>query len=462
MTPLKSARSIIFVIVLLAVSNARLLPSSRSQQNVYRIDSGGSICYLKISPVEFVSGDQILDEYGNLVTWRGAGGSYLFHAGERYKEAWQLHLPQIQAMGLNTIRLAFAFADSPPVPQYGVPASDILDFDKLDWVLGFLDQHGIKGILDLHIGNETFGDGEYALFGSQRLIDDWVALSRRYVDDSRIAAYELWNEPGPYSWDPSVTSTRDVIRAYANLTDAVRVVDPRHIVIWQSFRYLVGAQYTHKLAEFVQPYLRPNVVFTAHYWNHKDSSFESYTPCEVSYLNLDTLVRARSELKAPFWLGEFGSHVPFDYTNPEFQWAEQAAFRCEEQGLGWNLWMGRTGIDHLWVEYLPMFPLKIFDVNSSRNPWIMPLPSLIDYIVEEDHLDELTVERASMYHNNDWVVLAPGITVLVEVEHKLADGTFETASRQEIVVVGQLKISNVEGTSDQPGDRNTHIYLVKS
>jgi len=77
---------------------------------------------------QYVSGDKILNENGSEVMWRGAGGSYLFHAGDGYREAWERHLPEIKAMGLNTIRLAFAFADSTPNPDYGVPSADIFDF----------------------------------------------------------------------------------------------------------------------------------------------------------------------------------------------------------------------------------------------------------------------------------------------------------------------------------------------
>jgi aryl-phospho-beta-D-glucosidase BglC (GH1 family) len=149
--------------------------------------------------VQYVSGDKIFDGNGSEVIWRGAGGSYIFHARDRYQEAWQLHLPEIQAMGLNTVRLAFAFPDSGINPEYGTPSADILDFNKLDLVLDFLTAHQIKAILDLHNWADMIGD-----FGSQKLVDDWVRVAVRYRGDSRIVAYELFNEPGSETWAPSI------------------------------------------------------------------------------------------------------------------------------------------------------------------------------------------------------------------------------------------------------------------
>jgi len=404
------------------------------------------------SKVQQVSGNQIVDENGSEVVWRGAGGSYLFHADERYQEAWQLHLPQIQAMGLNTIRLAFAFADSGVNPDYGTPTADVLSFHKLDWVLDFLGRNGVKVILDCHNYGDMFGD-----FGSQKLIDDWVAVAERYRGDSRIVAYELFNEPASRQWAPSVTSKMDVLKAYAELTDAVRAVDPEHIVIWESAGYLPYGRNIEKFAEVVKPYLRPNIVFTRHEWLHKESDFDVWNPEQQSYMIVDYLVWARSKLGVPFWLGEFGSYQPFNRSNPEYQWTEQTLWRCEEQVIGWNLWSGRIEIN----KYLSLFPLKVHNANLTRKNWILQLPTLRDYVVDSQGVEKFETFQIEMWHNHDFVTFKPGIIIRVITNHKLPDETFEVVSDETIEVTQQLTIHNEEGTEVHPGDWNTKIYSTK-
>lgn len=405
--------------------------------------------------VQYVSGDRIFDGNGSEVIWRGAGGSYIFHAGDRYQEAWQLHLPEIQAMDLNTIRLAFAFSDSGINPEYGTPSADILDYEKLNWVLGFLDHYGVKAILDCCNWKDMAGD-----FGSQKLIDDWVALARRYRGDNRIAAYELFNEPEPDTWDASVTSRTDVIKAYANLTDMVRAVDPEHIVIWQSFGYLAYTWDIDKFAEVLQPYLKPNIVFTFHRWLHKEWSFDVWNPEQMSYISVEYLVRVREKLNVPFWLGEFGSYSPFNFSNTEYQWTEQTLWRCEEQVLGWNLWMGRTDISKPWNYYLSFFPLKVFNHNLVRQPWNPPDPSFVGYVVDWKGVDRFEPYRVELWHNGDYVTLKHGIVVRVIVNHRLPDGTLEVVSDQELALTEETTIKNIEGTVEYSGDWNTKIYPV--
>lgn len=339
-------------------------PSLLSDSSYLLYNTGTVLGSGQTHVVEYVQGDKIFDEYGREVIWRGAGGSYLFHAGDSWQEAWQEHLPQIQVMGLNTIRLAFAFPDSGINPEYGTPSADILDYEKLDWVLDFLTQHSMKGILTCMNYLDMYGD-----FGSQKLANDWVSLARRCNGDSRIVAYELFNEPYYNTWVSSVKSKMDVISAYANLTDAVRAADPEHIVIWESRYHLAYADSDiDKFAEVIKPYLRPNLVFTMHSWLHKESSFNVWNPEQMSFIEVDYLVKARNKLKTPFWLGEFGSYWPFDRSNLEYNWTEQILWRCEEQVLGWNLWMGRTAEDNLWNEYLQLFPLKVYNERLVREP----------------------------------------------------------------------------------------------
>lgn len=399
------------------------------------------------SSMQYVYGDKIF-ENGKEVIWRAAGGSYLFHAGNLYREAWQLHLPEIQAMGLNTVRLAFAFNDSSQNPQSSAPSADILDFSKLDWVLDFLDNYNIKAILDLHNCEDMYGD-----FGSEKLFNNWMALAQHYMGDSRVVAYELFNEPNSLTWSPSIQSKMDAARFYIELTNAIREVDPRHIVIWESQPYVPPL-------EEIADSLPQNMVFTFHrWWTDRKWEFER-TPEQLSYMSLSYAVEYRKKLGVPFWFGEFGSNYPLNSTNPEWLLTEQHLWRCEEQVIGWSLWMGRTSLNTRWNHYLPFFPLKVYNQNLVQKTWTPPDPSFVGYVADWMGVDRLEPYLIEMWNKGDYVTLEPGIIIRVIVNRSL-NSTMEVVSDQRFPLTRETTIMNVEDTIEHPGDWNTIIYPVQ-
>lgn len=414
-----------------------------SSQVPARVASSGTL-----SPdIEYTAGDRIF-ENGSEVIWRGVGVSYLLHSTD-YQTAWKQHLPQIQSMELNTIRLAFAFPDSTPNPDTGSPSADILIFSKLDWVLDFLAQNNIKGILDCHNYVDMYGD-----FGSPKLFTDWRLVANHYKNDPRVAAYELFNEPHITTWAPTVKSRIDVARIYSELTDTIRKVDLTHIVIWQSepdFPSLLEAT----------SYLRPNTVFTFHRWL-SSTDLLYLTPEQLSYSRLSYAVEMRREFNVPFWFGEFGSeNSPFNASNPEWLAAEQTLWKCEEQAIGWNLWMGEANEQSSWEQYLQFFPLNM-NTNLTRTAWNPPGTTITEHMIGSHDLAINECYRVQMWYNGDYITLSPNITIRVIVEHVLSNSTVELVSNSIINLSQKLTIQNEEDTQTYPGDWNTFIFLVAS
>jgi hypothetical protein len=446
------AIAIVAALVISAFAGSLWLFSASGNSSIF--STGIIDAFGQANTVQYTIEDRIFEANGSEVVWRGAGGSYLFHTDD-HLSAWNLHLPEIQKMGLNTVRLAFRFPNSNPGMD-GYVAADTLDYAKLNDVLGWLDKHNIKAILCCMNYRDMLGD-----FGSQKLKNDWMALASRHRGDSRIVAYELFNEPGQETWDMSWMRCREnVTKAYADLTDAVRVVDPEHIVIWQSFVYLPFYWDIDKFAEALQPYLRSNLVFTVHSWLHKESSFDIWNPEQMSYISVEYLVMAREKLNVPFWLGEFGSYSPFNLSNTEYQWTEQTLWRCEEQTLGWNLWMGRTEMDRPWREYLPLFTLGVCNEGLVRKLWAMPLPNFKDFVIQSAGLDKRESYRIEMCNNSDYTTLRPGMVVRVITVCKLQDGSLRLVGDQVIRVVEQLTVRNEGETIENPGDWVVKIYSI--
>jgi hypothetical protein len=394
--------------------------------------------------MQYVSGDKIF-ESGNEVVWRGGGGSYLFHASN-FTDAWQQRIPDIQKMGLNTIRLAFAFPDSTPNSTTGKISADILDFAKMDWVLGFLAEHGVKSILDCHNYDDMSGD-----FGSQRLIQDWQSVAMHYKNDPRVVAYELFNEPFNVTWSASVQTKLDVVKTYVDLTNTVRQIDPQRIVIWESQPYTPPP-------DDIKSYLVPNLVFTFHrWWTNRQWEFQMLTVEKISYMSLVYAVEYREKLGVPFWFGEFGAHYPFNSSNPEWTLTEQHLEKCEEQVVGWNLWMGVSGS---LKGYLPFFPLKVFNVDLVRSSWDPLGTRFVGYIAGSKDADVLGPYEIELWHNNDYVTINPRITIRV-IRIALVNSTSETVSDEQINVTTQLMVKNDEGTVTHPGDWDTFIYPIQ-
>lgn len=381
--------------------------------------------------LQYVSEDRILDENGDEVMWRGVGVSYLLGASD-YVAAWQARLPEMKAMGVNVVRLAFHFSiDVGPV-------SSLLDYTKLDWVLNFLAQNNIKAILDNHPAGSN---SAVKSFGTDSTIKAWKELAARYEGDPRIAAYELYNEPGNWAWSSSIASTLDVVKYYANLTKEVRKVDSDHIVIWQT-----GNAYLPEFEKWFNEYAQPNVVYSFHTWwqeQTKSWQFNVWTIEQISIKMMDPIVYARAKWNVPFWLGEFGTLAwQYDATNPTWTLTEQNLWRCEEQLVGWSLWEGGGGLS----QYLPLFPLKTYNSQMLRKPWAPTIPRLTDSTISPSGgIDNQGYISAELLHNYDRITLKAGIKIQVVTTIRLADGSIRIFDNKNTTVTSPLSIQNQDG-----------------
>ena len=372
--------------------------------------------------------------------WRGLGLSYLQHGGDLYQDIWRNHIDGLLNMtGVSAVRLAFSF-------DWDVAASaDKLDFVKMDWVLSYLAQYGIKGILDNH----------GATLDAAKVTESWMQVANHYKGDQRVAGYEIFNEPGPsiYNTDPTGTikGKLDVARFYEQCTKQIRTVDPDHICVWQGpwwyipdFREIIDAG--------IQ--LQPNVVYGPHLWY---GTWLDKTPEEASYLIMLPYVGLRKNWKVPFWMGEFGQ--PYDPTLKEYAITEQVVLRCEEQAIGWSLWQGASGPDIPLRRYDPYFPLKYFNQNLIRQQWSLEWADLTEFVIGAKGLDYLAADRAELWHNGDYIILKPGIIVDLQNRHVLPDKTIEIQTTRTRITQ-ETKIINEEGTQAHPGDWNTFVYAI--
>ena len=271
----------------------------------------------------------------------------------------------IRSLGLNLVRLPLNYRhfedDMRPfeLKEQG--------FQHLDRVIETCARHHLYTILDLHAlpgyqNQHWHSDNptHVALFWEHKHFQDravwlWEHFAERYRGNPWVAGYNVMNEPA----DPTEKRIEPV---YQRLTQAIRAVDPNHIL------FLEGNRYSIDFHMFGDPL--PNVVYTNH--DYALSGFIDAGPypgiSRGEYVDRDALERkflARSEYMlefgVPIWVGEFG---PLYRNEPEWDTARYQVLRDQldiyrKHNASWAIWtykdIGLQGVvyaapDSPWLE----------------------------------------------------------------------------------------------------------------
>jgi endoglucanase len=216
----------------------------------------------------------------------------------------------IRSLGLNLLRLPVNYRhledDMRPleINEEG--------FRHLDRVVELCARHEIYTIIDLHAlpgyqNQHWHSDNptHKAFFWRHKHFQDrtvnlWEAIAKRYKDNPWVAGYNPINEPA----DPT---EKVIVPLYRRLYEAIRAIDPYHII------FLEGNRYSQDFHMFGDPW--ENVVYTNHDYAlpgfvdggpYPGVSRGKYVDKEI--LEQTFLERSRYMLEhdLPIWVGEFG------------------------------------------------------------------------------------------------------------------------------------------------------------
>lgn len=335
-----------------------------------------------------VAGDQIVDQKGDTVYLRGFGLGGMLHMenfidgypaneetmregllsvlGEKkYNLYFDTFLKSyftepdatyIQSLGLNLVRIPINYHQFEDDMNPGVINEGA--FQYLDSVIARCARHQIYTIIDLHAfpGSQnqhwhSDNPTHVASFWIHKDFQDralhlWEVIAERYKDKPWVAGYDLMNEPA----DPS---GKKLFPYYKRLQEAVRKIDPNHIL------FLEGDRYATDFSTFSE--IWENVVYTNH--DYAGSGFVSggdypgYTG--KRYFDKDTLeydFLKRSEFmykhKVPIWVGEFGPVYTGNPAKDEMRYQilkDQLAY-YNKYKVSWCIWlykdMGLQAIMH--------------------------------------------------------------------------------------------------------------------
>lgn len=226
-------------------------------------------------------------------------------------------IAQIADWGYDHIRLPFHYLD------FWDPATETIreeGFTLVDEFLEWCRTYGIEVILDMHAApgaqnseNISDSDGVARLWTEPDPYQDWTVtiwteIARRYADETLIIGYDLINEPVL----PESIPSSDLRALYVRLAEAIRPVDPNHIL------FIEGNYYATDFGALETPF-DDNMVYAFHkYWNAPDQGSIQY------------LIDLREATGVPLWLGETGEN-----SNP---WFFATRSLAERNGIGWNWW----------------------------------------------------------------------------------------------------------------------------
>jgi hypothetical protein len=219
-------------------------------------------------------------------------------------------------------------------------------FELLDRAIERGARHGLYSVIDLHAlpgGQNQHWHSDnpthWAAFWDHkhfqdRVVNLWEVLARRYRDQPWVAGYNLVNEPGD-----AVGTT--IWPFYQRLYEAVRSVDPGHIL------FLDGNRYSTEFGLFEEVW--PNTVYACHdyavpgFVDGGDypglSRGEHFDPAVLERVFLERTEFMR-RTGTPIWVGEFGPVYTGDPVRDQMRYkllADQLDIYDRYQA-GWSLW----------------------------------------------------------------------------------------------------------------------------
>jgi endoglucanase len=251
----------------------------------------------------------------------------------------------IHSLGLNLVRIPINYH----LFEDDMNPRVIKDraFEHLDRVINLCAKYQIYTIIDLHAlpgyqNQHWHSDNptHRALLWKHKDFQDralhlWEVIAERYKDQPWIAGYDLINEPA----DPT---GKQVFPYYKRLYEAIRKIDPNHIM------FLEGNTYAVDFSMFTEVW--DNVVYTNHdyavpgFINGGD--YPGYT--RGRYIDRDSLENdflKKSEFmftrNVPLWVGEFGPVYTGDPAKDEMRYQvlkDQLAY-YRKYKVSWCIWL---------------------------------------------------------------------------------------------------------------------------
>jgi endoglucanase len=249
----------------------------------------------------------------------------------------------IHSLGLNLVRIPINYHLFEDDMNPGVIKEEA--FKHLDRVINLCAKYQIYTIIDLHAlpgcqNQHWHSDNptHIAFFWIHKDFQDralhlWEVIAYHYKNQPWVAGYDLINEPADHSGEK-------LFPYYKRLRDAIKKVDPNHIL------FLEGDRYAKDFSKFTE--IWDNVVYTNHDYALPGFTGEYPGYANGRYFDKDTLVQEflkKSEFmlkqKVPIWVGEFGPVYTNDQSKDETRYRvlkDQLSY-YNKYKASWCIWL---------------------------------------------------------------------------------------------------------------------------
>lgn len=330
-------------------------------------------------PLLVVKGDKLVDGKGQVVRLRGFGLGGMLHMEnfidgypgneEAFREVLLKAMGQkqydlffdtfyqnyfteadagyIASLGLNLVRIPINYRlfedDMNPrvIKEGGFKYLDrVIQLCAAQHIYTIIDLHALPGYQNQHWHSDN--PTHKALFWKHEDFQDravvlWEAIARHYRDEPWVAGYDLINEPA----DPT---GKRVVPFYHRLMEAIRKVDPAHIL------FIEGNTYARDFDGFDPTW--KNVVYTNH--DYAGPGFVSGGPYpgetggrhyDNGVVEADFLKRSRFMMDngLPIWVGEFGPVYTGDAQKDamRYQLLKDQLANYDKHAASWCIWLYR-------------------------------------------------------------------------------------------------------------------------
>jgi endoglucanase len=324
------------------------------------------------------SGNQILDSNNQPVRLAGVNW-YGFETPDRiihglWAQDYKVILNTIKSNGYNVIRIPYSseMVETNPVPtNFSVFNTGPINTDLqgltalqiLDKIVSFAGSIGLRVILDHHrseAGSSAEGNGLWftSTFSDSAWINDWVALTNRYMNNTTVIGMDLHNEPhnatsGGACWGCGST-TNDWRLAAQRAGNAVLAINPHLLIFVEGTDCFNGdcdwwGGNLEGVSQFPVTLSVPNqLVYSAHDYGPSLASQpwfngSSTTATLQAHFSKDWGFIYDSNI-APVWVGEFGAgnnatDVQSTAAGSEGQWfSSLVQFMSARPAMNWTYW----------------------------------------------------------------------------------------------------------------------------
>ncbi len=291
-----------------------------------------------------------------------------------YQQAWieTNDLDNIKAMGMNVVRVPVWWADFEALD--GTWRTDA--FDRLDWLVTNAWQRGIYTIIDMHgvPGGQSTDQSTGQINQNQYWSNTndqnsttiiWQTIAAHYNNNPAVAGYDLINEP------QGAPDSNSVWSAYDGLYQAIRAVDPDHIIFMEG----TWGNWDWSMLPDPAMFGWQNVAYEMHEYQWTSST--NATAIMAGVDNQVSDFKNHQSWNVPAFIGEFNEFSAG--SDPTIPW-KYAVQQFNSNNMNWTVWTYKTisgGVPNDWGLYNPtgVWPptpnLKTKSSSTISNDWAL-------------------------------------------------------------------------------------------